>query len=335
MKLGILKSWNSPKSGPLHKHYIESCKDLNIEYEVIDILNPDWVKLIEDSGCDAFLCRPPDKIQEQKNIYDEKIYFLNKFMKKPIYPSFNELYIYENKRNMANFLQINKLPHPKTYIFGRKDDSLNFLENSKYPLVFKTNIGNASQGVIIVKNLKQAKKIVNSVFGRFHEFFALGKLFWTKHKNIPVPMLWSIQKNYLLIQDYCDIKWEWRIIKIGNTFAGHQKLLNGEFASGSDMVGWIDPPKELLEMVRLLSIKHNFHSLAVDIFETSDGDYLINEIQSLFGSYLLYQMKIDNKRGVYHYESGEYIFVEGEFHQNASNDLRVKHCIELLGNNAL
>ena len=37
------------------------------------------------------------------------------------------------------------------------------------------------------------------------------------------------------------------MIRIGNSYLGHQKLLgeNG-FASGSELVGWQEPPEELL-----------------------------------------------------------------------------------------
>ena len=159
MKLGILKAWEDE-----YKSYIEACKALNVDYMVIDILADDWIKTIKNSDCDGFLCRPPCEIQERKSIYDEKLYFLTHFMQKKIYPSFDELFIYENKRNMAYFLETFGYPHPKTRVFSRKKDLMEFLAKSRFPLVFKTSIGASASGVSIVKNKKDAIKITNQIF---------------------------------------------------------------------------------------------------------------------------------------------------------------------------
>jgi len=328
MKLGILKAWEDN-----YKTYISACEFLKVQYTVIDILSENWIDDIKKSDCDGFLCHPPCDIQERKSIYDEKLYFITHFMQKKIYPSFDELYIYENKRNMSYFLETFNYPHPKTRVYSRKNDALKFIETTSYPIVFKTNIGAGASGVTIVKNKKDALKLINQVFGRFHKAAAtIGKIYWVKYKGIPLPKFGTIQKHYVVVQDFYQIKWEWRIIKIGNTYAGHQKLLNGDFASGSNLVGWKKPPEKLLKLVKYIAQQHNFYSVAIDIFETEDKQFLINEIQSLFGSYLPYQMKIEEKKGVFKFEKNEFIFYEGEFHQDASNRLRVKHFIELLNN---
>lgn len=325
MKLGILKSWEH-----YHHAYIGACQFLNVEYKVIDILASDWITLVKDSQCDGFLAHPPCDIQERKSIYDEKLYFLSHFMKKKIYPTFDELYIYENKRNMSYFLETFDYPHPKTRVFSRREDAMKFLEDASFPLAFKSNIGSGASGVSIIKSKNEAVKFINQVFGRFHKLITLGKLYWGKHKGIPLPKLGIAYKHYIIIQDFYKIRWEWRIIKIGNSYAGHQKLLKGEFASGSDMVGWIAPPKELLNLVKRIAEEHGFYSVAIDIFETENGEFLINEVQSLFGSYLPYQMKVDGVPGIYEYKDNDFIFYNGEFHQDSSKRLRVKHFLEIL-----
>lgn len=327
MKLGILKSW-----GEDYLTYIKACEYLNIQYEIIDILSQDWIDIIKQSNCDGFLCRPPCDLQERKSIYDEKLYVLTHFMSKKIYPSYDELYIYENKRNMSYFLEVNNYPHPKTRVFSRKNDAKTFLNEATYPLVFKTNIGASASGVTIIKTKKDALNLTNKIFGKFHKAVTLGKVYWGKFKGIPLPKLGATQKHYIIVQDFHKIKWEWRIIKIGNNYAGYQKLLDGEFASGSGMAGWIKPPMQLLELVKNITEKHNFYSVSIDVFETKDRQFLINEIQSIFGSYLSYQMKIDEIKGIYKYENNEFVFYEGEYHQDSSNRLRIKHFANILEN---
>ncbi len=86
IKLGILKDYYDN-----HQLYADACEHLKVDYEVVDFLAPDWIQLIEKSECDGFLGHPPDNIQEQKNIYDERLYFLNKVLSKPVYPSYESL----------------------------------------------------------------------------------------------------------------------------------------------------------------------------------------------------------------------------------------------------
>lgn len=134
----------------------------------------------------------------------------------------------------------------------------------------------------------------------------------------------------MLVQDYQKIKWEWRIIKIGDSFFGHQKLLKGDFASGSGRVGRVDPPKELLTLVKDICEKGNFYSMGADIFETIDNKYYVNELQSLFLSIRDSQMRINDVPGRYKLIDGQYVFEKGEFNRFGSYLLRVEHFIKLL-----
>ena len=327
MILGILKGF-----GDHHQNYIDACRELDVEYEVIDLLSSSYINDIVDSKAQGFLCHPPCKIPEQKNIYDERLFFINKVLGKPIYPSYEELYVYENKRNLSDLLKVLDVPHAKTNVFCRKQDAIDFVEKATYPLVFKSKIGAASSGVDIVKNSRQAKKLINKSFGRLHPLFTYGHLRCTKKYGIPIPTPGTLQRHYVIIQEYHPIKWEWRIIKIDNTFAGRQKLLNGKFASGSLQVGWKKPPIELLRLVKNIAHQRNYYSIAVDIFETKDGKFLVNEIQSMFGAEFPFEMLINDVAGMFVYNDKDdtFEFVKGVYHQYNSKSLRIKHFIKLL-----
>ncbi len=162
---------------------------------------------------------------------------------------------------------------------------------------------------------------------------SLGKLHWGKLGLIPVPKFGMMQKHYVIIQDFIPIKWEWRIIKIGESYFGHQKLLKGKFASGSDLVGWVEPPHELLFMIKELCEKGNFDSMAMDVLESLDGKFYINEIQSLFGSFLPYQMRINDVPGRFVIINNQFVFEEGEFNKYGSNLLRVEDFVNKLNQN--
>ena len=70
--------------------------------------------------------------------------------------------------------------------------------------------------------------------------------------------------------------------------------------------------------------------MALDVFETVDNQFCINEIQSIFGSYDDSQMYINGRPGRYVYMDGNFIFEEGRFNRHGSYLLRVQHFLEIL-----
>lgn len=326
MKLGILTSFHdSPKE------FVNACKELNVEYEIIDFISADWLNNIRKSNVDGLLCHPSCDYQERKSIIDERLFFVDKYLKIPIYPNFISLYIYENKRNMSYWLDIHDIPHAKTSVITSKLEAKKYFENAEYPIVLKSNIGAGGSMVNIIQTKRNSTKYINKIFGYRNGLFCKGLSPVFKKFGFPFKFTGSAQKHYMILQDFHKIKWEWRIIKIGNNYSGHKKLLKGNKASGSGLVGWEEPPVKLLYFVRDICDRGNFDSMAVDIFETENEEFLVNELQALFGSYLPYQMKINGVKGIYEYsEEFGFKFKEGEFHKYKSNLLRVEDFIRKL-----
>ena len=326
IKLGILTD--------LYNHYQlyeQSCRELHVDYVIIDFLSSKWLQHIHNNlDCDGYLVRPTHDFQEHRDVYMERLYFLNKELNKPIYPSYEELHLYENKRNMYTWLSIHNFPHIKTHVFLNKKEAIQYIKYCSYPIVMKANTGAGATGVEIVKTRRRAMRRINNVFGRIHPLFALGHPQYRKKFSVNLPVFGMAEKHVVLIQEYKDIKWEWRIIKIDNSFFGHQKLLKNDYASGSGLVGWVEPPKILLDLTREICLKGNFYSMAADIFETKSGEYFVNELQSLFGSYLNSQMVINGTSGRFRYDNGNYVFEEGTFNRLGSYLLRVRHFLNIL-----
>lgn len=330
MKIGIFKSYSHE-----YERVVDACKDLSVDYEVVDILSADWIDNVKKSDCDGFFCPSTCESQEKKSILDERYYFVSKIMNRPIYPDYTGLFLHENKRNMAAWLEVNGYPHAKTKVFTNRAECLNYLDNCEYPIVTKSNVGAGASKVVIIKDKHQAKRmatkcLTNSMFSFLRKGFSYKMRF---HRWYMPPMrdVRNRQKDYFIVQDFVkDVMYEWRFLKIGDSYFGHQKLLKGQFASGSGLVGWVDPPKHLLHMVRELCEQGRFPCMDVDIFETKDGKYYINELQSFFGSYLDYQMSIDGHHGRYVYRNGDFEFEEGDFNVNGSNNLKIEHFIQLL-----
>lgn len=331
MKLGILKAFSDQ-----HKYYIRACEDLNVEYEIIDIINHNWLELIRKSTCDGFVCRPPSKFQERKSMFDERLYIIDKFLKIPIYPSYDELFIYENKKMMDYWLAINNIKHAKTYVFYDKHDYQEFVQNAQFPLVFKTNIGSTAKGVEIIKNKATALRIGKKIFGSHNSKLVKGYTPQKTGKVFKFQAVGGAQKHFVILQEFIDVVWEWRMVKIGESYFGHKKLLKNDFASGSKLKGWDRPSDELLYLTKDICEKGKFLSMDIDIFETPAGEFYVNELQAIFGQSTEHLMKIDESPGRFVFANNKFNFEEGEFNQNQSFNLRVKHFMNILkeSNNA-
>ena len=142
----------------------------------------------------------------------------------------------------------------------------------------------------------------------------------------------DVQWGYAILQQYISDAKEWRIIKIGDSYFGHQKLKNGQFHSGSDKVGWYDPPRSVLKLCKDVCEKGNFTSMALDILEDNQENFYVTELQTIFGSYNSSQMYINGKPGRYLYDeiNDDWLFEQGYFNQNYSHNLRLDYAISQL-----
>ena len=95
--------------------------------------------------------------------------------------------------------------------------------------------------------------------------------------------------------------------------------------------GYDNPPLDLLDFVKNITDNHKLYSQAVDIFETN-GNYLINEMQCIFGQSDGYQMMVDGEIGRYIYLEDKWVFEKGNFAKNACYDLRLDYVINQLDN---
>lgn len=309
---------------------IQAVVECKCDYEIIDLTKDNWLSACNDD-IDGYIVRPPCMYQEHKTIFDERVYFINQILKKPIYPTLNELYTYENKRNMSLFLRHFNIPHPKTRVYMTFNDAMDDINNVQFPLIMKSNIGASGSAVSVIKNRYKYTSVLKKIFGRFSPELSFGLVPSANIKGIKVPRIGRAQKHYAIVQDFLNIKWEWRMIRIGDSFMGHQKLIgeNG-FASGSELVGWERPPEELLQLLKNSTDEMNMRCMVLDVFETVDGQFYVNEMQSVIGAYRPYQMKVDNKPGRFIFNQGKFIFEEGIFCENSCWTPRVNDFITLL-----
>lgn len=318
-------------------------KEYDIEYEFINLLDHDWDKYFE-RDFDGYLIYPPSFPDEWKSIFIKRLCLLKDELAGKSVPNIDSIIMYESKVSMHDYYKINNLPHIKTYSFYNYQQALRFSKQCTLPVVLKEDSGSGAIGVRVINNRRQLVKMIHKSFlinnkvRKLDGFKAIKNLI--KSKLYPYKIFLDSNKQYfpkrhkssgsIQIQSYLNVKYEWRVIRIGQSFFGHKKLADSRgFHSGSLNKEWGHINKDLLSLVKKWSDDLNLESMCFDVFEDYSGNYYINELQVMFGTSTEAQLIVDGIPGRYVYKD-EWIFEEGDFARNGCNNLRIDLLISIL-----
>ncbi len=321
-----------------------------VDWEVIDISQSDWLERVASRPFDGLLAMPPGITSALKTMYDERVYILHTVLGLPVYPSMEEIQVYENKKYLSYWLAAHDIPHPGTKVFYNRTEALEFVKNTPLPVVGKMSVGASGRGVTILKNRRDAEAYVNNIFAGKGPVRNTGPN-WKKKGLLkrafrkllrPAELKEKLQhykaerselqKEFVIFQEFIPHAYEWRCVRIGDSFFAHKKIVKGEKASGTLVKGYENPPLDLLDFVKEVTDLRNFWSQSVDIFVDPRGRYLVNEMQCTFGQSDPYQMLVDGEPGRYRLLDGEWTFEAGDFNRYASFLLRLDHFMDVLNN---
>ncbi len=324
-----------------------------VSFTTIDLTRSDWLDKFRKENFDGLLAIPPAQSSVFKTLYDERVRILHTVFNIPVYPSMEEIEIYENKKYFSYWAKARQIPHPATKVYYYEAEALESLQNISFPVVGKTSIGASGNGVSILKTKEAAQDYIRSTFSGEGASRKVGPK-WRKkgfvgrvirkmlnpgafkaklqqYKNARK----DVQKDFVIFQEFIPHEYEWRCVRIGDSFFAHKKLMAGEKASGSLLKGYDNPPLVLMDFLKQVTDAYGFYSQAVDIFERGEGEYLINEMQCIFGQSDPYQMKVDGVVGRYRYQNDQWVFEAGDFNGLESYLLRIDHFVELLTDKVL
>ena len=116
MNLGITIGFRNPKGRWIQ--YKKACQKMGINHTEVDIFSYDWLENVNKvkDKIDGLLVSPPCQNIEEYDIYMERLYLINHEIGIPIYPSYNELKLYENKRYCTSWLKYHNYLIPDTYV---------------------------------------------------------------------------------------------------------------------------------------------------------------------------------------------------------------------------
>ncbi len=347
IKLVILRN----ESEEDHARWVRACENFDgeIQYKIINLTKNNWLDKITNFAPDILLTKPGGLTAPFKQLYDERLMILVKELGYNCFPTLDEVLIYENKRYFSYWLKANNINHPRTNVFYFQDEAIEFLKTIDFPIVGKTNIGASGSGVVILHNHDQTVEYINRAFSRKGALkrigpnFEMGSIVRRGFRYILNPrgiigklkeyrsIASDVQSGFVILQEFIPHDFEWRVVRMGNFFFAHKKVKMGDKASGSLLKNYDNPPLKILDFVRKITDRFGFYSQAIDIFETY-GEYLINEMQCIFGQSDPYQMLVSGNPGRYVYRENQWFFEPGDFNTNESYDLRLKVALELYEN---
>lgn len=298
-----------------HKFPIAACFDLGVDYRLVNIAAEDWLDRVKNCPCDLYLVHPTINARHQRQMYDERLKILIENLDKRIFPDYPSLWIYESKYRMYYWLRTNGFASPKTWIFYNKDSALEFCRGADVPIVYKSDSGSGASGVRIFRDRERLIRFVR----RYYK---------TGFKR---PDSRDYERGGLLLQEYVPDAREWRMIRIGDSFFGYEKIKVGEYHSGSHAWSYGRPSDELLNLLRHITDKGGFKSMDLDIFQATDGRLLVNELQAVFGMGNPYEMCVINDqpgRMLWNQDKKIWVFEEGRFCQNYMWNLRLQYLLE-------
>ncbi len=346
MKIGIIRN-EDPESA---KDWIQACKNRKLDYTVIDISADNWLEQVLSSQADFFVTQPPGIYERFKTMFDERIYIITQELGMKVFPSFTESLIYENKKMSSYYFKAKNILHPQTWVFYSYQEAESFVQKAEYPFVAKTSIGASGSGVKIIKFPKEAMAYIHLAFKgkgikrRFGPNRNTGSpqkwaaktikspSYFIKRLKYYLEIVGNTQFGYVIFQEYIPHTFEWRVVKIGDSYFVHKKIVVKDKASGGKVKEFGFPPESVLDYVKSLCNEHDFHCVCVDLFESERG-YLVNEIQCVFGIPYKYLAKVGDDVGRFIQKDGAWAFEKGDFTVNEACDLKLEAATKLFSHN--
>jgi glutathione synthase/RimK-type ligase-like ATP-grasp enzyme len=287
--------------GLFYPRWVDYCKQQKIPYKIVNCYDTDIIEQVAD--CDALMWHYHQTSYKDKLFAKELLFALEQSGKK-VFPNFNTAWHFDDKVGQKYLFEAIGVPFVPAFVFYSKQEALNWSESALFPKVFKLRGGAGSSNVLLVKNKREANRLINKAFGNgFPQYNAIMGLKerWRKYRagkssliepikglvRFIYPMefvkMYHPEKGYVYFQDFIpnndsDI----RIIVIEDkAFAIKRLVRENDFrASGS---GFVLYEKELfnehcVNMAFNLNEKIKSQSLAIDFVFDSHNNPLIIEI---------------------------------------------------------
>jgi len=242
--------------------YKKAIQKIGADFVLFENKDENWIERIKklDEKCDCFYWHSINRGKFVREEVLDKVYFIDKYLKHKIFPDFNQYYVYDDKVKQFKLFKLHNVPTPKTFYTKDKNEALKFVNKTKYPFVLKDPHSAGGLGVFLIKNKKEAKKIVQDIFSN------------SGYNSIYYQMY---------VQEFiADLDRSLRIITIGDKiYCAYWRISPGEwknhYVRGNDCLSQKNIPKSALKMSLDFSKRMKYHWMAYDVLVKYNKNYII------------------------------------------------------------
>jgi hypothetical protein len=217
------------------------------EVKIVDVLGPDGLRQLK--GCSGLMwhwAHYPDHKQSALPI----LQLVEQHLRLPVFPDLRTRWHFDDKIAQAFLFEALGIPHPKTWVFWRREDALAWADAAPYPVVAKLSCGAGSTNVTLARNPADARAWIDRLFSRRGTWPAESPVLGPRWKGMVRPLydfaqraaslpgylfagrapvtprvLWGLQKNHALFQEFLpDNPHDTRITVIGDRAFGFRRL---------------------------------------------------------------------------------------------------------------
>lgn len=286
--------------GSFSDRWIAYCDSKGISYKIVNGYDTSVVRKL--SGCDAFMWHFNHKGPKESKFAKQLLFSLQS-SGMSVFPDINTVWHFDDKVGQKYLLEALGAPLATSYVFYTSKEAHEWASAADYPKVFKLRSGAGSDNVRLVRNKRDADRLINIAFGRgFSQYegwrnlkeryrkYRLGKTTLLNVGKGIIRLAWTTEyarvtgreRGYVYFQDFIPFNdHDIRVIVIGDkAFAIKRMARENDFrASGS---GTIFYDRDLFDpaTIRLafdVSDKLKSQCMAYD-FIYHNGEPLIVEI---------------------------------------------------------
>ena len=282
-------------------YWVDYCRDRGIPYKIVDCYANDVVQQVK--GCRALLWHHSHS-DPRDIIIARQILFALEHSGLTIFPDFRAAWHFDDKVGQKYLLEALDIPRPSSYVFVERAKALEWASTTDYPKVFKLRHGASSSCVQLVRNERQARRLIRQAFSRGFPVYSpwdnlKDRLYrWRQGEKDLLELAKGVgrfiyppryskvlgrQYGYVLFQDFAPGNdSDLRVIVVGDKAFGARRWVRpGDFrASGSRRISY-EPEQIGTEGVALafdLARKLGISCLAFDFVRDSDGRLVVIEI---------------------------------------------------------
>lgn len=287
-------------SSSFHKSWIDYCQRKNIPFRLVNCFSTDIISQLD--GCNVLMWHHSQN-DPKALIAAKPILFALEHAGIKVFPDFRSNWHFDNKLGQKYLFEGLKIPSIPTWVFYDRKKALKWANEVSYPKVFKLSRGAGSSNVRLVRNKRNAIRLINkafcSGFASYNGYGNLLELFrkWKEGNSRLVDILKGIARLFIppeyqrrigresgviYFQEFiANNNFDIRVIVIGEkAFAVKRLVRKNDFrASGS---GYILYEKhhfniDWIKLAFFINEKINSQSLALD-YLFNNGEPIVSEI---------------------------------------------------------